>query len=400
MNWLHSLRNWTYERFSDGQVWYSVGNGDKSWELGDKLQTLLENPVTFTCTDLLADLFCQFKPLINGKENDNHPVVKLLNNPNDFQSKQDLLKEFIFFKQAEGWVYQYPVKLPGIKNVEKIYNLNPGKVSYAKDFPTRLIFESATLKEVKQRQFKYEEAHQKKTFDIQDIIPFFDIANGLSDDFLLKSPSRLKTVQKQIRNINAAMDAKYKGITKTGRFIVSGSQKGTNISRPMDPNDKQAIETNFSKYGLTNIKGDIIATNSHVEVHDLSIALKNLGLDESMLSDAMFIINVFRVPLDLFILSLSGSTYENQKSAIVRYIQTSVQKHIDDYCNSLNSFFGLGQGEQLTGSLDHLSVMQYIEEMKANKALKVSTAIRNLTNTGIDVNQFLESQGISITNDG
>jgi hypothetical protein len=398
MSVLTNLSNWFYERLSDGQVWYTVGSGDATWTLGNKIETLLDNPVTFTCSDILADLFCQFKPLINGKEQENHPIVKMLNNPNPFQSKQDLLKEYIFFKQAEGWVFQYPVKLVGI-GYETIYNLNPSKVSYSKDFATRGIF-GAEAKEIKSKQFKYEEAHQTKQFDIKDIIPFFDVANGLSDDFLLKSPSRLKTVQRNIRNINAAMDAKHKAIQKVGRFIVSGSQKGANISRPMDPDDKRSIERNFGGYGLAAKKGDIIATNSQVDVHDLSIALSKLGLDDSLMADAMMIVNVFRVPSELFILSLTGTTYENQKTAIVRYIQTVVQKHVDDYCNSLNSFFGLTGNNVLTGTLDHLSVMQYIEEMKADKALKVSAAIRNLSGTNIDPNQFLESQGINIQSNG
>lgn len=398
MNWLNAISNWTYERLTNGQVWYTVGNGDKSWNLGNKVETLLDNPVTFTCTDLLADLFCQFKPQINGEDNDNHWLVKLLNDPNPYQSKQDLLKEFIFFKQAEGWVFQYPRKLTGFE-YDGIYNLNPTKVSYDKNFPTRMLF-GKEAKEIKKKQFKYEEPHQKRKFDLKDIIPFFDIANGLTDDFLLKSPSRLKTVQKEIRNINAAKDAKYKAIQKVGRFIVSGARKGPNMTAPMDPKDKQRIENSFGKYGLNNAKGDIIATNSEVSVHDLSIALKNLGLDESVMNDAMFIINVFRTPLECFVLSTSGSTFENQKTAIVNYAQTYVQKHVDDYCNSLNSYFGLSGKETLTGTLDHLSIMQYIEEMKADRALKISSAIRNLSQTEIDPNEFLESQGINIQNNG
>lgn len=395
MNWLTAISNWTYERLTNGQVWYTVGNGDKTWTLGNKVEALLDNPVTFTCTDILADLFCQFKPQINGEDNDNHWLVQLLNDPNPYQSKQDLLKEFIFFKQAEGWVFQLPRKLAGFE-YDGIYNLNPSKVSYHRDFPTRMLF-GKDAKEIKKKQFKYEEAHQKRLFDLKDIIPFFDIANGLSDDFLLKSPSRLKTVQREIRNINAAKDAKFKAIQKAGRFIVSGAQKGQHLTgMPMDPNDKKAIEGSFDRYGLNNVKGDIIATNSQVSVHDLSIALKNLGLDESVMNDAMFILNTWRTPLEMFVLSTSGSTFENQKTAVINYIQTYVQKHVDDYCNSLNSYFGLKGNETLTGTLDHLSVMQYIEEMKADKAFKLSAAIRNLSGTNIDPNQFLESQGINI----
>lgn len=394
MNWLTSIRNWTYTRMTNGQVWYQIGSGDDSWELGNKVDALLKNPVTFTCVDLLAGLFSQFQPLINGEEKPDHPVVKLVNNPNPLQSKRDFLKEYIFFKQAEGWVYQYPVKRVGF-DYETIFNLNPTRVSYDKDFPTRLVF-GKDYKDLTKKQFKYEESQQKKLFNIDQVIPFFDIANGLSDDFLLKSPSRLKAVQKNIRNINAALDAKYKGINKVGRYIVSGSQKGQAISRPFDPKEKADIENSFGKYGMNGKNGDIIATNTMVDVHALSVALKQLGLGESVMEDAMMIINVFRTPAELFILSLTGSTFENQKTAIVRYIQSVVQEHIDDFCNSYNSFFELGEKERLTGTLDHLSVMQYIEEMKADKALKLSTAIRNLAGTEIDPNQFLESQGINI----
>lgn len=399
MNIIGTLKNWFYERNHDGSIWYTIGHDDSTWSLGNKVQTLLNNPVTFSCTNLLADLFCQFKPLVDGEEDPNNPIVKLLSNPNPLQSKQDFLKEYIFFKQGEGWVFQYPVKAVGFKDYSYIYNLNPSKISYDKGFPTRLMF-GRDAKELKKKQFRYEEEHLKRDFNINDVIPFFDIANGLSEDFLLKSPSRLKAVERNIRNINAALDAKHKAINKAGRFIVSGAQKGQAISRPFDPDEKSDIEKRFGGYGLASKNGDIIATNTMVDVHDLSVALKNLGLDESLMNDALWILNVFGMPLEMFAVSVSGATYENQKTAQVNYIQNTVQKHIDDYCNSLNSFFGLEGKNEISGTMNHLNVMQYIEEMKADKALKVSTAIRNLTGTNIDPEEFLENMGINLNADG
>lgn|GEM_PF-2489121 len=296
-------------------------------------------------------------------------------------------------------MYEYPILGSGIKEPSAVYNLNPGCIEYNKEFPTRLIFEKQDVSELKEKQFKYTEEHQEHKFNISEVIPFFDVANGLSEDFLLKAPSRLDAIQKNIKNIDTALVAENTALRQSGTKIVSGSEKGQGISRPLDPKDKENIENAYKGYGNAGHKGNLIATNAMVSVSDLHTKLSDLHIDKSMQHNALTIMNTFGIPQELYpIIAGSGSKYDNFELAMVSLCQNVVQNQLDDFCNSYKSHFGLK--EEFKATLDHLPCMQVIESQKADKALKLSTAIRNLSGSNIDPEKFLETVGINLQEDG
>lgn len=260
------------------------------------------------------------------------------------------------------------------------------------------MFEQGDINTLNERIFKYEEQEQKIELTVQDIIPFFDIANGLSKNFLLKAPSRLKSVAKNIKNINTALKSENNALEKAGRFIVSSSVKGNAISRPLDPKEKKDIEDSFLGFGIGNKKGNVTVTTSNLDATSLHVPMNQLGIPESVQANSMVIMNAFGVPRELYVLDQSGATWENQKTAMVNLIQNVVQNQLDDFCSSYKSYFEI-EGE-FKGSLEHLPIMQVIEDQKADKALKLSTAIRNLSGTNIDPEQFLETVGINLQEDG
>lgn len=398
MSILSRLRGIYYTRDVRGNHWYTIGREDANWDLGDPLQALLNNPVTFSCVDFISDILSQVRYGIEGVEQseaNKHPVIKLLNKPNFFQSKQDFIRESTFFEYAHGWVYERPLSSTGFEDQpQAMYALNPKNITYNKDFPTRLAWTGDELNELKKRQFKYTEAGKSNLFDITEVIPFYDIASGLSEDFLLRGPSRLKAIRKPMKNIDNAMESKQKSLQKAGRFIVSGSKQGAAITRPMEPDEKLEIENSLGKYGNNNIKGDIAVTNSQVEVHSLHIPVSQLGIPESVMNDAMIIINTFGMTRELYTLSSTGSTYENQKEALISFIQNKMQAKADNKAQSYTSYFGMDR--PLTATFDHMAVMQHIEDKKADKALKMAMAIEKLQGAGVDPYKFFEEMGINI----
>lgn len=135
-------------------------------------------------------------------------------------------------------------------------------------------------------------------------------------------------------------------------------------------------------------------TTAGLDAISLHVPMTQLGIPESVAANSMVIMNTFGVPRELYTLDKSGATWENQKTAFVNLAQNVVQNQLDDFCNSYKSFFEI-EGD-FKATLYHLPIMQYIEDQKADKALKLSTAIRNLSGTNIEPNQFLESMGINI----
>ncbi|MFT5668817.1 MAG: hypothetical protein ACI9DK_003022, partial [Vicingaceae bacterium] len=53
----------------------------------------------------------------------------------------------------------------------------------------------------------------------------------------------------------------------------------------------------------------------------------------------------------------------------------------------------------LVATFDHVDAMQHIEDKKADKFLKISTAFRNLVNAGVSIEEAQEmAANIGITN--
>jgi len=386
--------NWSYSRLKDGTHWYTIGNGDVNWELGDKLNCLLTNPVAFRCADIIADKLSQMKVVVDDDPEKPHPIKDLLENPNPFQSKQDFLKEYYYFKTAYGWVYQLPMKPSGF-DYKIIYNLNPGKINYNNElFSTRLMGLREYDKASKEKQFKYLEQNQHAEFNINEVIAFYDIANGLSNDFLLKAPSRLNSIQKQLKNIDIVTEAKGRSMKRAGRWIVTGENTGQAIKVGLRTDEKADIETRLSTYGLAGSRNDIIATTAKdIKAHSLHVPANQLGFNESVEADAQIVREAFGVSREIYNLSTSGATYENQKEAKIGLIQDVVQVEGDDIVSSYKSFFGM-EDANIKASFQHLPEMQYIENLKADKMLKISAAIRNISGTNVTEDELFQMAGI------
>ena len=395
-NWFNSLLNPSYERLKDGSHWMSLSDATNDWELGDYYECVEKNPVLFRCIDIIADIFSLVDFTIDDEANENNPIIKLLNNPNDFQSKQDFLKEFIFQKYSYGFVYQLPLKPDGftatLKNVDSIYNLNPKHVQYNKAFATRLL-SRAEIQDIKQKQFKYIETNQTKEFSISDVIPFYDTANGLGDDFMMKAKSRLNSIAKPIKNIDVALSAEHTALSQAGTWIISGSSKGANmgISTGLTSSEKTEVESKMAGFGLGQ-KNRIIITDKMLEANSLHTPMSELGIKDSVMNNANLIINAFGIPKEVYSIDKSGSTFENQKEAYINLIQNVIQPEVNDLCNSYKSYFGIT--EDLKGTFDHLAVMQHIEDKKADKALKLSQVFRNVQDEQV-YNDIMEISGIN-----
>ena len=86
---------------------------------------------------------------------------------------------------------------------------------------------------------------------------------------------------------------------------------------------------------------------------------------------------------------LEGSTFENQKEAYKRFLETEAQNTIDNRVNSLNTFLGYKGDGRLIASFDHLPVFQENENDKYNKIKSKVDVYDSLFEKGvIDINEY------------
>lgn len=399
-----------YTRLSDGSHSYSISEGNTSFLDGqDPLAISLKNPVISACIEIRAKILSQAEFYIedsNGEKNVEDDLIKLINNPNVHQSKQDFLKQFEWFKSTYGWVYQKPYAAVGYAP-SAIFNLKSSCITFPKTMLNPMVWKDKDIKNYYKQKFNYKINDVEKSIELKEVIPFYDLTNSLTEskESFITSPSRIESIIKQISNIDLIGSAENVMVQTNGREMFYGGQtKGGNlgISLQLDTDDKKNIESRLmNNYGFGRGKKRSIALKNEVGHKSLHIPLKELGFHESIISNANLVREAYGVPNELYDTYMKGSTFENQKEALIGFVQNTIQGVADDLANSWTSHFGY-EDKPIKVSFSHLPVMQHTEDKKADKLLKISTAYRNLMQAGLsnaDVNTIFMNQGINITDE-
>lgn len=384
------------ERNKDGSLFYRIGHQSHSIDGYTNQKAVLCNPVLFGLVDKIAMYMAQTEFYIGEKDaQTSDPLLDLINDPNEFQSKQDFLKEYIFQRISNGYTFVAPIGADSFENrverVDSLYNLNSSKIEFKQDnFQTKLL----TREQIKNLNitFRYNDGHAtSQDFRIDQVIPFFDVANGLTDEFLLKSPSKIDSVLLPAVNMIKAFEAQNVVIKSNGREMFFSEQKGDKlgIQKPISNDDKTEIQRKNNTYGMQRGMSRSMFLKGETGWKSLHIDAKDLALKEAIETTASAVAAAFNVSKDL-IPVFSNAKYENQKESEIALIQGVVEPIVADFCNSLSSYFVGYDKKPLQYSLDHLAPMQHIEQIKTNKAMSLSIAFRNFTQSGMTPEQTTE----------
>ena len=401
-----------YQRLSNGSHYYENANSASWDDLNDKLKIGYSNPVLLPILQITSHYVSKAEFFIekaDGTRTNEHDLVSLLNNPNHYQSKQDFLTQFVWFKYCFGYNYLLPFAPVGFKtpkDTKAIYNLNAALIEFPDNFKTPFVFDEAEAKDIKQSEFIYDKDGQNLKIETQKIIPFFDLANGIESANLLTAPSRLNAFKKPLSNISKAFEAKNIILQSNGKELFTNESAGNVQAMPLTNTEKTDIENKFNKgFGLSMNRSRSVVTNAAIKWQSLHINLADLGLDESVIRDAKILTNGFNIPSELISFDGKGAKYENQVQATIAFIQTVIQDIVDDIANSITSFYQLEEGK-LVASLDHLPIMQEVENKKADTVKKKAEALKALLDAGVaeeDALQLLNMKDVTIkpkTNEG
>lgn len=403
--------SWTFTRFTNGDSFLSVGKLGANYSAMEYLQATLDNYALFICLHITAEVCGKAKFEVvneNGDKVPNDPLLRLIENPNYLQTSVDFVKQWVWYKLANGKTPIWPILAAGHnvapENVLAMYNLNYNQLQFPDDFTTPMLFLESDINEFKKTPLKYIEGEKKTAIELGELLFFYDVAAGLGKN-MIDSPSRIQALRKNVHNINIGLDAENVMLQTNGREMFSGgADKGSHsgMQMPMDGGDKSEILTKLlSRYGMKRDQIRSIVTKNQINWQSLHIALKELGLWESATKNGTIIRNAFDIPETIFKLYMEGGdTFENKKEGQVQLIQDVGQNQMNDFCRSITSHFGYEkQRKKLIARFDHLEAMQFIEERKADRLLKVSTSIRNLTQaniTGEQLQQILNDSNINV----
>ena len=369
------------ERLRDGSVWTTLLSGDDFTNNSNYLNYSLENPVLNAIVSLRAKMYSQMQIShidANGKEVKNSEVLKLLKQPNYFQSQEDFLFQQMWFLSVAGNNYIYQIKPFTSELPKNLYNLIPSEIDYNSiNKLDKFIFSKAEIKSFSEKKIKYTLDGKVYDIKISEIIPLYDLANALTTDSWLVAPSRVKAIEKLLQNIDQNLKSKFNNLKMSAKHI--GINKSTGMEAQVRPEDRTEIER------VLNSK-DIITTNASVEYKHLVSDMKKLFLDEQFADDANKCLLAFEMNKNVLNYFAKDSTFENQNQGVINWIQNSIQGSADNTMNSLSASFGLlEKNEKLVASFDHLPIMQTLINDKIKSFTEFQNALKvSLENGTID----------------
>lgn len=381
------------ERNRIGQFSYTFLDGSTYVDNGKYLDMYITNPVLSTIVNFGANYYAQMKITHldkSGKEIENSPYTNLLYNPNYFQSKEDFFYQQSVFLDVSGNDFIYQRKAFTNDIPKALYNLIPSEIDLQKiERLNNFIITDKDKKAIEEKTIKYTLDNTEYQLPLRDLIPTFDLSNGLTKNSLLTSPSRVKAVAKILHNINENLDSKTINLQMSRKYIGLNNNDGNKAQ--IQDSDRKSVERAIETKNL-------LLTNAGIDVKHLVSDMKRLYLDEQYSSDFNKVLLAFGLNKNVLDISDKNSGLNNSgslvDSALINYIQNTIQNRADNTMNSLAQSWGLFErGEKLKASYDHLPVMQSV----INEKIKTLTEFQNMVKIAKENGTINDAEAIQKT---
>lgn len=376
---------------SQGENFYNITNFNEWSKENSNLALALEHPIFTPGALFVSKTFslAKFK-VVNtstGKIVKNHWLLKVLNRPNFYSTRQDLLLSTMFYKIANGVGVIWLRRGVGLTEPDSIYSLNYELIKFPEEFKTEKIF-SSDADDIEKLEIIYDESGENRKIKIKDLIFIYDLPVGVVDNKnMFKPKSLIDGLRQTLYNTKDSLIAKNIILKTNGKEMLT---LNSSSKFPLTPDDKDAAERLINgKYGLSFSRRRGLVTSAEMTHKSLHIALRDLGLDESVKVDGNIIYTALRIPKDILSLEAKKTTYNNFKESMVSYIQNEIQASIDDFASSISSAL-LPDDLELIGTFDHLPIMQYINKEKYDGIAAIGGALDSLIKAGIPEREALK----------
>jgi len=316
-----------------------------------------------------------------SNENKNDKLVNKLENPNNKQSKQEYIKEFVAYIKSSGWVVVWKRYVSyGNFDTMELINLDPDKTEFTNTGDIITDYDDKEHRIAK-----------------EDVIILFDTVREKNG----KGYSALRPLRSQIDNILDAQKAKGIQIQNSGITIISPKAvNGTNavdeginaMVHPDIPNQvtqKQQIE---QKLAGRDLESRYIVSSKGLDANNLGAQLNAVNFDDIEEADKLSICSAFGVDVELTPYG-KNATFDNKQQAELSIVQKEATPLMQNLINSLVSEFP-GKGNPNV-SFAHLDCMSIIEKrIQETNTVRISHVTTLLGSGLID-----EAQGKKLLKD-
>ncbi len=290
-----------------------------------------------------------------GKEVENFSM-DVLKNPNPLQTMREFAMQYHVLRDIFGNDFIHPVFGKDPSQTQTMWNLPPCNAEIVPVNDKLIVFNMTDIKEII-KEYKFNYGGDTITYQPEEIIHFNDNQVSFTDNKFLIGDSRIRPLVQACDNIKAAYEARGILIKNSALGILSNDTKDGMGSVPLDPSDKENLQKDYEKYGLTKKKWQLIITNASLKWQSMAVEVGKLKLFEEVDADYRAIAGAYSFPPELLQPKEGTSLNTASKDEALRQLyQDSIIPEADEWLQGLADFFKLDV--ILKSDFSHIPVLQ------------------------------------------
>lgn len=319
-------------------------------------------------------------------------LSQLIARPNWFQTSTEFIQQSNLFHDLFGNEYMYFMSGIGMpaERAKALYTLYPSYIDVEYNDARSYFFEV----EPPDIKYTYSFGGNKTPLEAEKVLHLND--NNVdyhTDEDIIKGESKLKSIARPINNIIAAYEARGVLIRHRGALgILSNDGKdGLGASLTLDDKERDNLQNEYKKYGITEDQYNIIITNLSLKWQKMALDVGQLKLFEEVREDAIKVAEAFNYPPELLKGEGTPNLFgDNKKEAERAWYQNSIIPEAQMRVDGLNAKFKTeGLSYHIVGKFDHLPVLQKDKKDQANvMALVTNSLSKMFTDGAITLQQY------------
>jgi hypothetical protein len=378
-----SQPNFTYAplSFQQSEQWVTItGNERNIYNTTAPLKTVIDRMALMYANGIWEHVDK------DGNIIENSDFVKLLENPNVFQSSKEFLFQWYIQRSVYSGTFMFNLYGSSLQEIPTaLWNLSPSRMTIHR---TGKIWRQTELEDIISGYTFKTDSSTNDNFETNEIIQF---SMPDSDDPII-GHSPFEAVRMEISNIRAALGYSNTILTKKGGIGVwSSDAKDTMGSITLTTDEEKKLSDQLVRnYGIGDHQSSIAISSKALKWNPSTYPTKDLMLFETIDAGLMAIIDLYGGNKNMFASGSKDSTFENVSMGERQAYQNTLIPIGQDMGNGLAKRWGLlDKGETLRLNYDHVAPMKEDEAAKAAIIKTKAEAVAILRANGMNPNDII-----------
>lgn len=317
----------------------------------------------------------------------------LFKKPNPLQSWKQFEAQGYIYQQLFGYTIVLPIKPVGFKeNIDAtaLWNIPPSMVDIEET--NKLFYQSDTTGMIKQVVLNYKGT--RTILNVEDIYIMKDFTPSFCS--LIIPDSRIHALELPINNIIGAYESRNVLINYRGALGILSQDPGGGAygTIPMTDAQKENLQNEFRRYGLSNHQWQFIITSATLKWQQMGVSTKDLMLFEEIEADTMAICDSYSYPYQLMS-SAKGTTFSNLNEGKKLLYQDATMPEAESMYEQWNQLFNTAKyGIYIDKDYSHVAVLQEDKQQAATARKTFDDAMLiEFQNGLITLDNWLEKLG-------